>query len=113
MIIRNSTADGDFIFGKGLSDYLRDQSAILHNIRTRLLSWRGDCFFAVAEGVDYNNFLDVGTKDFLDSDIKRVVLQSEGVVIINQYESELNRTTRGFTARITVTTIYGTAAITI
>lgn len=111
MIIRSATDDGDFTFGKGFSDYYRDQNAIIHNVRTRLLSWRGDCFFAPAEGVDYNNFLDIGTKDLLDSDIKRVVLQSEGIIRINQYDSTLDRETRDFSANITVTTIFGTALI--
>ncbi len=111
MIIRSSTNQNDWTFGKGLSDYYRDQNAIIHNIRTRLLSWREDCFFAPAEGIDYNNFLDIGTKDLLDSDIKRVVLQSEGVVRINQYESTLERETRDFSANITVTTIFGTGLL--
>ena len=66
-----------------LSDYLTNQNAILHNVKTRLLQWKGDCFYAIDEGVDYNNLLDVGTKTLLDSDVKRIILQSEGVIKIN------------------------------
>lgn len=106
MIIRNSTASGDFTFGKGLSDYLTNQNAILHNIKTRLLSWKEDCFFATAEGVDYNNLLDVGTKNLLDSDIKRVILQSEGVIKINSFESTLN-SDREYSGQATITDIFG------
>lgn len=112
MIIRNTTPEGDFTFGKGIQDYRRDLSAILLNIQTRLKSWKGDCFFAAAEGVDYNNFLDIGTKNFLDSDIKRVILQSEGVLKIQTYESTLDRENREFTGRASIITIFGIGSIT-
>lgn len=106
MIIRNSTSDGDFTFGKGASDYLKNSNAIQHNIKTRLLSWKGDCFFATAEGVDYNNLLDIGTKNLLDSDIKRIILQSEGVIKINSYSSMLD-IDRGYSGEATYTDIFG------
>ncbi len=107
MIIRNSTASNDFSFGKGLSDYLTNENAILHNIKTRLLQWKGDCFYAEAEGVDYNNLLDVGTKNLLDSDVKRIILQSEGVIKINAFESTLDNTERAYSGEATITTIFG------
>jgi len=112
MIIRNSTADGDFTFGKGLSDYLRNQRAILHNVKTRLLSWKEDCFFAIAEGVDYNNLLDVGTKKLLDSDIKRVILQSEGVIKINSFTSTIDVDDREYSGEATYTDIFGVSKLT-
>lgn len=113
MIIRNSTAftdsttSGDFSFGKGLSNYLTNQDAILHNVKTRLLQWKGDCFYAAAEGVDYNNLLDIGTKNLLDSDVKRVILQSEGVIKINAFESTLDNSVRAYSGKATITTIFG------
>ena len=113
MIIRNSTEVGDFTFGKGASDYLKNSRAIQHNIKTRILSWKGDCFFATAEGVDYNNLLDVGTKNLLDSDIKRVILQSEGVLKITSFSSELDRDTRDYTAEAQIITIFGVEKISI
>ena len=111
MIIRNVDTDNDWTFGKGLQDYRRDLSAIELNIQTRLQSWKSDCFFALAEGVDYNNFLDVGTKNFLDSDAKRVILQSEGVLKITEYESNLDREDRAFSATATIITIFGIGQI--
>ena len=111
MIIRNLTTENDCVFGKGRSDYKRDLAAIELNIETRLQSWKGDCFFDPAEGVDYNNFLDVGTKNFLDSDVKRVILQSEGVIKITEYESTLDRDSRAFSAIATIISIYGVSTI--
>ena len=112
MILRNSTSLGDFTFGKGLSDYLTNQNAILHNVKTRLLQWKGDCFYAVAEGVDYNNLLDIGTKNLLDSDVKRVILQSEGVIKINAFESTLDNSVRAYSGEVTKTTIFGVDKLT-
>jgi hypothetical protein len=111
MIIRNLTSTGDWTFGSGQSDYLRDLPALKLNLRTRLKSWRGDCFYAPAEGVDWNNFLDIGTKDFLDRDIKRVILQTEGVLKITEYTSTLDRDDRDVSINCTITTIFGTITI--
>lgn len=111
MIHRNVDSDGDWEFGKGKQSYTKDLQAILLNIKTRLKSWKGDSFSNPAEGVDYNNYLDKGTKSFLDADVKRVILQSEGVIKIKSYSSELNRSSRGFTANAEILTIYGSASI--
>ena len=111
MILRNLTVENDWTFGSGIQNYKRDLAAFELNIKTRLQSWKGDCFYLPAEGVDYNNFLDVGTKNFLDSDVKRVILQSEGVIKITEYESNLDRDSRDFTATVTIITIFGISVI--
>jgi hypothetical protein len=111
MIIRALDTDFDFTFGKGIQNYLREIDALKLNLQTRLKSWKGDCFYAVAEGVDYNNFLDVGTKEFLDRDIKRVILQTEGVLKITEYESNLERDEREISISATILTIFGIGQI--
>ncbi len=107
MKLRALTEDGDWTFGTGLYSYTRKIDAIALAIRTRLRSWKGDCFFALAEGVDYVNYLSYDTKDYLDSNIKRVVLTTEGVLKITNYESELNNSDRKVTIKMSVQTIYG------
>ena len=111
MIHRNLDSKNDWQFGKGKQSYVKDLPAILLNVKTRLKSWKGDSFSKPFEGVDYNNYLDKGTKSFLDADIKRVILQSEGIIKITSYSSEINRTTRGFSATADILTIYGAASI--
>lgn len=107
MSIRAIDENGDWEYGKGLQDYFLDLDAIKMNIETKLRSWKGDCFFDLAAGVDYNNFLDIGTKVFLDRDVKRVILQSEGVIKINSFSSVLDRGTRDLTIEVEIDTIYG------
>jgi hypothetical protein len=72
-----------------------------------LRSWQGNCFYATEEGVDWNNYLDIGTKVFLDLDIQRVILQTEGVVRLRSYESSIDRDTREVTVEFTADSIYG------
>lgn len=111
MIHRALTTAGDWTFGKGLNSFAHNRDAIVLNVKTRLRSWRGDCFFALAEGVDYSNYLDKGTKGFLDSHIKRVILMSEGVLRIVSYESVLREDSRGVTIVAEIDTIHGQAKV--
>jgi len=107
MIFRNLTSDNDWTFGKGLQNFTTNLDAIKLNIKTRLQEWRGDCFYSPESGVDYNNLLEIGTKPLLDSDVKRVILQSEGVLKITSFESELDPLTREYTGTIKIVTIFG------
>lgn len=107
MIIRGLDSEGDWLFGKGKNDYRTGINAISQNIETRLKSWKNDCFFALNEGVDYKNLLGMGKQAFLDIDVKRVLLLSEGVLKIDEFESTLDRDERDYTLISVVTTIYG------
>lgn len=114
MIIRSTDSNGDWVFGKGKNDYLMNLDAVKKNIETRLFSWKGNCFYAAAEGVDYNSYLDIGTKDFLDRDVKRVVLQSEGVLILTAFASVISSDgLRAYSATMTITTTFGQMTINI
>lgn len=104
--IRKVDENNDWQFGKGLSDYARDELAIDLNIKTRLQSWVNDCFFDLGAGVDWANRLDVGQVDSLRDEIKDVILKSFGVLTINRVEVDFNPNTRMFSAIYNVDTIY-------
>jgi len=106
MITRALDINGDWQFGQSRQSYKRGLEAIKQSLLTRLRSWRGDCFFASLEGVDWNNYLDIGTKRLLDIDICRVVNQTGGIVRVVQYESQITAD-RTFALKIKVNTIYG------
>jgi hypothetical protein len=106
MIFRNLDSSGDWLFGKGLQDFVNQNTAISLNIKTRLYSWFGDCFFAQTAGVDWTNRL--GSKNqrgLLEVDLRRIILQSEGVTGITAFDTEL--IDRNFRASYTINTIYG------
>jgi hypothetical protein len=105
MIIRNIDENLDWTFGKGIGCYLRENAAIGLNIKTRILSWLNDCFFDPQAGIDWINRL--GSKNqrtLLELDLRRIILQSEGVTGILSFDSMLIN--RAFTANYSVQTIF-------
>lgn len=106
MNIRSVDGNNDWNFGKGLSDYASEELAIEENIKTRLLSWFGDCFFAPDEGIDWRSRLDVGQQDALLTEVKTMILQTEGVVGINSVTGVFDSTQRTYAIAYSVQTIY-------
>lgn len=105
MIFRNLDTNGDWNFGKGKNDYASSQAAIMLNIKTRLLSWVGDCFFDQTAGVDWYNRL--GSKNqqtLLEADLRRVISQSDGVTALKNFDIIMEG--RTFKATYTVETVY-------
>lgn len=105
MIFRNLDLNHDWTFGKGKNNFTIENRAIGLNVKTRILSWIGDCFFAQTEGIDWVNRLGSRNQQgILEADLKNLILQSEGVTGIVSFTSEL--TARAFSASYTITTIY-------
>lgn len=105
MIFRSLDSNGDWNFGHGQSSYLSSNAAIGANIRTRILSWVGDCFFDTGAGVDWINRL--GSKNqrtLLDNDIRRIILTSYGVTGLVSFDTVLNG--RALTVTATINTIF-------
>jgi hypothetical protein len=105
MLIRANDTLNDWQFGRGRNDYLKNKDALKQNLKTRILSWENDCFFDLQAGIDWNNYLDIGTKFFLDQNVKQVSLQTPDVIKINSYESVLSG--RNLTIIANIYTIYG------
>lgn len=111
MKTRGLDSDDDWEFGRGQQSYVSDKDAVAQNVKTRLRSWKRDCFFDVDTGVDWTNYLDKGKKTQLDLDIKRVILQTAGVLRINRFSSTLDSGKRNLTVTVTIDTIYGSITI--
>lgn len=106
MIFRQLTGLGDWTFGKGISGYATAEAAIELNIKTRLLSWKNDCFWALVDFIDWLARLDKGQENNLNTDLQTVILKSFGVVAINSFSGNLNRQTRLYEVTYTISTIY-------
>ena len=111
MIFRALDMDGDWTFGKGISGFLIGKDALSANLVTITKEWKGECFFALQDGIDWNNFLDIGTKTLLDADLQRNWLKSYGVLRIDLYTSTLDITTRQLTVKASLFTIYGSLSL--
>lgn len=105
MIVRSIDSDGDWNFGKGRNDYLSANDAIGQNIKTRLQSFLGDCFFAMSAGIDWFNLL--GSKNIigLQLSIQATILNTTGVTRIVDFSLTLE-TNRRLNLQYTVETIY-------
>lgn len=104
MIVRALDSNGDWTFGKSLNDYLSGNKAIKQNIKTRILSFLGDCFFEMTAGIDWFNLL--GSKNVLglNLSINSVILNTQGVTGILQLNTTLIN--RVFNVSYKVQTIY-------
>ena len=110
MIFRGIDQDTDWLFGKGKQSYFTGAQAIAANIKTRLLSFYGDCFFDVPAGVDWVRLLGTpATQEEIKLSVRANILQAEGVLRINRLDVVLERTTRKVFITYDIDTIYTTS----
>lgn len=105
MSLRTNDGNNDWTFGRGIAGYVRKNDEVQQDIKTRLQLWKGDCFFSPREGVDYENLLDIGTKVLMDQDVKRIIMQTPGVMKISSFSSDIIE--RVYQAIASVETIHG------
>lgn len=106
MKFRGLEANGDWQFGQGLGSYAQNQDALALDIAARLRSWKGGCFFAPTDGVDYKNLLEKGQQANLVLALQNAILQTPGVVKINTFSFKFNPQTRSLSATFQVQTIF-------
>jgi len=111
--VRGVDGSNDWIYGKGKNDYKSNNNAIAQNIKTRLQSFLGDCFFSVTDGIDWYNLL--GNKDevALTLSVSSVILNTTDVIGLVELNLDLNPNTRRLTVQYEVTTIYSTFSSTV
>ncbi len=90
MRVRSIDSDNDWLFGKGQNDYKTSTLAIGQSIQTRLQSFLGDCFFALADGLDWFNL--IGSKNLikLKLDVGTTILNTSGVLKIISVDFNLD-----------------------
>lgn len=90
MSFRNLDANHDWTFGSGRSNYVSENQEIALNLKTRILSFLGDCFFATNEGIDWFNLLDYHYQDRLENAVQEVIKNTDGVTGINSVDLIVN-----------------------
>lgn len=104
-IVRALDASHDWTFGKGRNNYLRNNAAIVQAIDTNLLSFLGDCFFAIGFGIDWFNLLGSKEQLALNLAVSAQILNTPGVTALLQLSIDRNAA-RALTIQYVVTTIY-------
>ena len=93
MRFRGIDDTGDWVFGKGRNSYLKDNEALMMNIKTRLLEFLGDCFFDLEKGIDWWTLLGGKNLKKILVDAQRTILRSYQVKrIVNLDYTLSNRT---------------------
>jgi len=109
VIIRALTATGDWQFGRGIQDYLRNEQAIALNVKTRLRSFLNDNFWATDFGIDWWNLL--GQKNPAAQTgvllaCREMLANSYGVVRINSVAATTEPVTRKLTITYNIDTVF-------
>lgn len=104
-MFRNLDTNNDWTFGNNLNNYVTEQQEIAINLKTRIMSFLGDCFFATNEGIDWFNLLDYRYQDRLENSVQEVVKNTPGVTAINSIDVLIGAN-RKITIQYNVQTIY-------
>ena len=106
---RGITAANDWTFGQGKNSYFTREKAIAADIKTSLLFFLNDCFFAMSTGIDWWNLLaskgEVAKQNIL-LQTRQTIIQREGVVRINSVDAVVDSARRRVTLKFNVDTIY-------
>lgn len=110
MLIRNVDKNWDWSFGNGKTDYVRNEYAVILDIKMRLKEWYGDCFFALQNGIPWRERLgNFNQKELLDKDIMNTIQNTEGVLNVFDFTSSTDG--RRYRARCNVYTRYTTEPV--
>lgn len=108
MRVRNvDKANWDWTFGQSQFNYTKNEAAVLLDVQMRLKEWYKDCFFALTKGIAWSERLgDKSQKKSLDSDIVKVIKETDGVLDVINFESIV--TERRYRAKMDLYTAYST-----
>lgn len=111
MRYRKLDSNDDFSFGSSLKQFhVNTPEAVGQAILTRLRLWIGEWFADRKDGTGWNqSILGKQTKNLYEMTLRQRVLQTFGVLSIENFESLMDATTRRLTVSMTVNTIYGEA----
>jgi hypothetical protein len=106
MITRSLDSSHDWTFGKGRQNYLRADLAIAQSIRTRLMSFLGDCVFDRDAGIDWWRFMGGKERQALMAQVRSIILNTGGVLRIPELDVFFTPATRGIQIRYEIDTIH-------
>lgn len=95
MIFRGLTPANDWAFGQGIASYVTGSAAVALNVKTALLTFYGDAFWAATFGVDWLNLLgNRNTQNAILAQTRAVIAGAEGVTKILSVSANFNRGSR-------------------
>jgi hypothetical protein len=109
MIYRRLTPDGDMTFGHNMADFLIDSpETVAQAVQTRLKLIQGEWFLNVTEGTPYQTqILGAHKLNLAGNAIKTRILETEGVVSVEDFTTVYDEITRVFNVACSINTVYG------
>lgn len=84
MSVRAIDNNGDWTFGQGVGNYIKDDAEIAQNVITRLKSFKNDYFLDTEQNIDWINILGTkNNKDLIITEVRRVISETNGVLRVN------------------------------
>lgn len=90
MIIRALDNVGDWEFGKGRNNYKSGIDACAENLKTRISSFLGDCFFSLGAGIDWFNLLGAKNQIALRLAVGTTIINTQDVTGIQQLSFDID-----------------------
>jgi hypothetical protein len=100
-------------FGQSLLNFYVDTpAAVGQAVRTSLLLWQGEWNYDITVGTPYLlGIIGKHPQAVADQTVQDVILNTQGVTGITNYQSSIDETTRFYSVQATINTIYGTTEI--
>lgn len=113
MRYRKLDAGGDYTFGRGQGSLLTDSpEAVAQAVMTRLRLLLGEWFADTSEGTPWaTEILGKHTQGTRDAALQQRILDTQGVLQIDSYDSAFDAESRTFSLNCTITTDYGQTTI--
>ena len=107
MRVSGLTADGDWRFGCGKAMYVSRSEAVRQNVVTRLRSFTDDWFLDVTAGIPWFDLLgNKQTEQRIRREVETVVLNTDGVRVINRLNITTDRRNRAMTIELDAVDIF-------
>lgn len=107
MRVRRIDSAGDWTFGQSRINYATESEAISQNVVTRLRSFQGDWFLDLDHGLPWFQNLDKpASQERLKQSIKKVVIETTGVIELTSINLTVDAETRKATVYLTYDDIY-------
>ena len=107
MRVRRIDKDGDWTFGRGRNSYAAMGESVAQRVKTRLQSFLGDWFLDLDHGLPwFARFEKPADLALIEADVKRCILETQGVASLTAFSIDLDPDTRKCTISASITDIY-------
>lgn len=111
MTVRALDENGDIVTSG--RHFLTEREEIAQTIKTRLRLYIGEYFRDITVGTPwFDKILDKSTQSNAEAELRRRIVNTNGVIQLTSFSSDFDRTTRKFSISVSVLTEFGIVDLT-